>query len=173
MDSRYNREINSRWKEWIAQKDKKKWYKMQDSESRLLPDSPRQSSVWALHSQTCLVFQGFPNSPETKNQVLLLPPISQGQWALPLSPAPALVIRKWSPSSAPADVKMQGSASDVCASGSLMGAPGRGEKMILEFQRSLLHRNNENCPHVGKKKKKKPSDVITGKSGNQTKNWPG
>lgn len=88
---------------------------------------------------------------------------------LPLSAAPALVIHKWPPSSVPADVKMQRRASDVCASGSLMGAPGRGEKMILEFQRSLLHRNNENCPHVGKKKKK-PSDVITGKSGNQTKN---
>lgn len=91
---------------------------------------------------------------------------------LPLSAAPALVIHKWPPSSVPADVKMQRSASDVCASGSLMGAPGRGEKMILEFQRSLLHRNNENCPHVGKKKKE-PSDVITGKSGNQTKNRPG
>lgn len=47
---------------------------------------------------------------------------------------------------------------------SLMGAPGRGEKMILEFQRSLLHGNNENCPHV-----EKNSDVITKKSGNQTR----
>ena len=36
--------------------------------------------------------------------------------------------------------------------------------MIPEFQRSLLDQNNENCPHVGKN-----SDVITGKSGNQTK----
>lgn len=125
---------------------------MQDSESKLLPDSPCRSSLWALHSQKCLVFQGFPNSPETKNQVLLLPPISPTS-GLFLRAAPALVIHKWPPSSVPADVKMQRSASDVCASGSLMGAPGRGEKMILEFQRSLLHRNNENCPHVEKKKK--------------------
>lgn len=47
---------------------------------------------------------------------------------------------------------------------SLVGAPGRGGKMIPEFQRSLLDGNNENCPHV-----EKNSDVITGKSGNQTK----
>lgn len=47
---------------------------------------------------------------------------------------------------------------------SLMGAPGREGNMIPEFQRSPLDRNNENCPRVGKN-----SDVITGKSGNQTK----
>lgn len=33
---------------------------------------------------------------------------------------------------------------------SLVGAPGRGGKMIPEFQRSLLDWNNENCPHVEK-----------------------
>lgn len=32
-------------------------------------------------------------------------------------------------------------------------APGRGGKIILEFQRSLLDKNSENCTHVEKNKR--------------------
>lgn len=38
-------------------------------------------------------------------------------------------------------------------------APGRGGKIILEFQRSLLDKNSENCRHVEKNKRFKNLEI--------------